>query len=72
MTKEIKLVFPENLVTEPVLYHIGKDFAVCYNIKSANVTSNSGWLVLSLEGEEEEIERAIRHLEEKGVSVERR
>lgn len=69
MIKEIKLVFPETLVTEPVLYSLGKDFSVVYSIRSANVTSNSGWVVLSLEGEREEIERAIRSLEEKSVRV---
>ncbi|MEW6007903.1 MAG: NIL domain-containing protein [bacterium] len=72
MKKEIKLVFPEDLVCEPVLYRLGKDFSVIYSIKSANVTSHSGWVVLSIEGEEGEIERAIKHLEEKGVIVERR
>lgn len=72
MRKEIKLIFPESLVTEPVLYRLGKDFSVSYNIKSADVTQNSGWIVLLLEGEEGEIERAIRHLKEKGIEIEER
>lgn len=71
MIEEIKLIFPENLVTEPILYRLGKDFSLVYSIKSADVTLHSGWIVLSLEGEGEEIERAIRDLEKKGVKVER-
>jgi len=72
MKKEIRLTFPESLVREPVLWRLGKDFNIVYNIRSANVTKDSGWVVLSLTGEEGEIERAIRNLEEKGVSVERK
>ncbi|MEW6102751.1 MAG: NIL domain-containing protein [bacterium] len=72
MKKEVKLVFPEDLVCEPILYYLGKDFNVSYSISSANVDVNSGWVILSLEGEEKKIERAIRNLEEKGVIVERR
>lgn len=70
MIKQLKLVFPEALVTEPVLYRLGKDFSIVYNIKAADVTSHSGWISLSLDGEEKEIERAIRHLEEMGIKIE--
>jgi ABC-type methionine transport system ATPase subunit len=68
--REIKITFKEELIREPVIYQIGHEFKIVTNIKAANVTADSGWVVLELEGELEEIERAIESLRAKGVVVE--
>ncbi|MFQ6019519.1 MAG: NIL domain-containing protein [Dehalococcoidia bacterium] len=39
------------------------------NIRRADVTEDRGWVILELEGEQEEIERGLRWVEELGVRV---
>lgn len=68
--REVKLTFPEELITEPVVYKLGYEFKVITNIIRANVTNDFGWVVLELTGESKEIDRAIQYLQEKGVKVE--
>ena len=67
--REVKLIFPEVLVKEPVIYNLGHTFKVITNIKRANVTENTGWVDLELEGENEKIEAAIDDLRSKGIEA---
>lgn len=69
-TRKVKLTFPEKLITEPVIYRLGHNFKVITNINQANVNKDSGWVVLELNGELEEIDRAIQYLKEKEIKVE--
>ncbi len=67
--REVKLTFAEGLITEPVIYNLGHTFKVITNIKRANVSQETGWVDLELEGEMEEINRAISDLRSKGVEI---
>lgn len=70
MTKlRVKFTFPPERVTEPVIYSLGKDFNVITNIRRANVTKDRGWVLLELEGKEEDIQRGIAWVETQGVRV---
>ena len=64
------LMFPTKLVTRPVLWELGKTFEVVTNIRQCSVTDEIGIVSLSLEGEREEIKKAIVWLEDLGVKVE--
>lgn len=64
------LMYPARLITRPIVYEIGKEFAVVTNIRQASVTEEIGIVSLELEGEREEIKKAINWLEEQGVKVE--
>ena len=64
------LMFPTRLVTRPVLWELGKTFPVVTNIRQCSVTDEVGIVSLSLEGERQEIKKAIAWLEELGVKVE--
>lgn len=68
--KVVKLVFPQNLIKEPVTFRMAKKFDVMPNIRRANVTETVGELVLDLEGEQENIEKGIQYLTNQGVKVE--
>lgn len=65
-----KLTFPQELITEPILYNLGKQFKVITNVFRANVTHDSGWVLLQLEGRAEDIDNAVSWAREKGVTVE--
>lgn len=70
MTKRrVKFTFPQELVTQPVIYNLGRNFRVVTNIRRADVTEDRGWVVLELEGQEDEIERGIAWVGEQGVQV---
>ncbi|RMD59099.1 MAG: ferredoxin [Nitrospirae bacterium] len=71
MTKRrIRLTFPQELIKEPVIYTMAKECDVMPNIRRAKITEVAGEVVLELEGKEENIDRAVNFLVEKGVVVE--
>jgi len=61
--------FPPQLITEPVIYNLGRQFNVVTNIRRADVTEDRGWVVLELEGNDDDIERGIAWVTAKGVRV---
>ncbi len=71
MTKKmVKLVFPQDLIKEPVTFNMAKKFNVTPNIRRANITETIGEVILELEGEQENIEKGIEYLTKLGVRVE--
>ncbi len=67
--RRVKLTFPEELIKEPIVYNLGHRFAIVTNIRRADVTVHSGWVVLEIEGAEEEIRRALDWATAVGVRV---
>lgn len=67
--KLVHLVFPQQLIKEPVIWKLAKDFEVITNIRKASVTKDFGWIDLELEGEDSELEKALKDLESKGIQV---
>ncbi len=66
----LRFTFPPALVTEPLIYELGRQFDVVTNIRRANVTKDSGWVILELQGEKEEIDRAVRWAAGAGLAME--
>ena len=69
-SRRLKLVFNRDLVTEPVIYHLGRDFDVVTNLRRADVAKDHGWVILELSGDPAELDRGIQYLRSRGVSVE--
>ena len=70
MTKRwVTLTFPTELLVEPVTYTLGQQFNLVTNIRRAEITEDRGWLVLELEGKDEDIEDGITWAISKGVRV---
>ena len=63
-------MYPSHLITRPVIYELGKKFAVVTNLRQASVTEEIGVVSIELDGEREEIKKAIAWLEEVGIKVE--
>ncbi len=68
--KVVKLVFPQELIKEPVTFKMAKKYDIIPNIRRAKVTETTGELVLELDGEEKNIEKGIKYLIKLGVDVE--
>jgi ABC-type methionine transport system ATPase subunit len=63
-------MYPSRLITRPVLSELGKKFELITNVRQASVTPEVGIVSLEIEGERQEIKRAIEWLEELGIKVE--
>jgi len=70
--KIVHLTFPEKLIREPIIYRLGHEFEVVTNIFRAAVGETGSWIVLQLDGEEEEILRSMEFLRGRGIRVEER
>ena len=67
--QRVKFTFPQELITLPIIYELGKQFNLVTNVRRADVTEDRGWVVLELDGAVEEIERGLDWVSSKGVRV---
>ena len=67
--QRVKFTFPTDLVKEPIIFLLGRDFDLVTNIRRADVREDMGWVVLELEGEDSEIERGLDWVGSTGVRV---
>jgi hypothetical protein len=67
--QRVKFTFPQELITLPIIYELGKQYNLVTNVRRADVTEDRGWVVLELDGQIDEIERALSWVAEKGVRV---
>lgn len=63
------LNFPPQLITRPLLWELCRAFPVVTNIRQASITDEVGIVSLSMEGEGEDITKAVAWLEAQGVRV---
>lgn len=68
--KRVHLVYPENLVKDPVIFRMAKQFDVIPNIRKAKVSDTAGEIMLEMEGDEENIRKGIQYMKDAGVEVE--
>lgn len=68
--KRVTLIFPQQLIKEPVVYNVTKETGIVFNIRRAKVTATVGEMVLELEGPDEKLEQSVKLFEQKGVKVE--
>ena len=67
--QRVKFTFIGDLVKEPIIYNLGRDFKIVTNIRRADVQEDMGWVVLELEGEDAEIERGLTWVGTTGVRI---
>jgi ABC-type methionine transport system ATPase subunit len=70
LKKRVYLTYPKELVKEPLIYQVAQLYKVSFNIRQATVSEDIGLVALELEGEDDEVEKAIKFFIEKGVKVE--
>lgn len=67
--KRVKFTFPQQMITEPIIYQLGQKFSVITNIRRADVREDMGWVILELEGDEDEIARSLEWITTAGVRI---
>jgi L-aspartate semialdehyde sulfurtransferase ferredoxin len=68
--ERVYLTFPKELIKEPVLSQLSKQFDVIFNIRGSTVTAEMGLVALEIDGKNSEVAKAIAWLRGKGVTVE--
>ena len=70
MTKQcVMFTFSPEVIAEPIIYNLGQQFRLVTNIRRADLTEDRGYIVLELDGKEEDIEAGITWVTSKGVRV---
>jgi hypothetical protein len=67
--KRVKFSFVQQLIKEPIIWKLGKEYDIVTNIRRADVSADFGWVILELEGDEDEIERGLEWVAEQGVRI---
>ncbi|PYN01358.1 MAG: FeS-binding protein [Candidatus Rokuibacteriota bacterium] len=65
----VRLTFPADLIQEPIIYRLVKDFDIVINIRRADVKEDYGWVALEMEAGEDTLARGVKWLKDKGVQV---
>jgi len=68
--KAFHLIFPQNLIREPVMFLVARDNHLVLSIRRAKITPTAGEATVELEGKAEDLARAEQLFKEKGVTVE--
>ena len=69
MEVKTEITFPSELKDEPIICNLCKQFDIVLNIIEASFSTEIGWAILILHGEEEELKKAFKFLKEKGVTI---
>ena len=70
VSKRIVLTFPHNLVDQPIVYKLVKEFDLTFNILQARITpKEEGLLVLELSGKKEKYAEGVKYLTNLGVKI---
>jgi len=70
VNKKVILRFSSDVVEQPIVYHLVKDYNLIPNIIRAQISEEKiGYLLLGLTGAEADYRRALQYLQKQGVQV---
>lgn len=69
MQLSVGLGFPGTLKDESVICYISKNYNINVNIIEASFSTASGWAILRIEGDEEELEKVLTYLNIRGIKI---
>ncbi|MFC1804764.1 NIL domain-containing protein [Candidatus Omnitrophota bacterium] len=70
MKIKAELTFPPTLKDQPVIYNLCRESAAHFNILEASFSTDTGWAILVFDGSQEEIDKTLEFLKDKGVKIE--
>ena len=68
--RRVMFTFSPESIKEPIIYNFSQQFNIMTNIHRADLSDDKGWVMLEVDGEEENIEQGIAWVTSKGVRVE--
>jgi ferredoxin len=71
VSKNVLLIFKKEVMYNPVIFRTIKRHDIMFNILEAKILpKQEGRLILQLEGDQEQLDRAVAYMESEGVRVE--
>lgn len=67
--RRLWLIYPNDILQEPIIYRLGHEFDIVTNVRQATVQDGLGLITLELRAEPAEIDRGIEWLESLGIKV---
>ena len=67
--RRVMFTFSSEVITEAIIYNLGQQFRLITNILRADLTEDRGYIVLELDGKDEDIKAGIAWATSKGVRV---
>jgi len=67
--ERFNLTFGKQMVNQPIIYNLGKKFNLVTIIEKANMSEEAGWMQIALNGDPDEIQRAIADINTLGIFV---
>lgn len=67
--RRVMFTFNEEQIRDPIIHNLGQQFNLITNIRRADLSEDKGWIVLELEGDEDDIEQGIAWVTSKGVRI---
>ena len=67
----LHLTFSERAIQEPIVWRLSHEFGLVTNIRRANVEERGGWVILEVDGTEDDVAGAVAWLTDQGVQVDR-
>jgi len=61
--------FNEEQIRDPVIHNLGQQFNLITNIRRADLSEDKGWIVLELEGDDDDLEQGIAWVTSRGIRV---
>lgn len=63
------LTYSQETVSEPIVWALGSQLGLVTNIRRADVRDHVGWVILEVQGTDEQLAAGRRWLEERGLRV---
>jgi ABC-type methionine transport system ATPase subunit len=68
-TRRVHLTFNKQQVREPIIWQVGQEFNLTMNIRRADIQHDMGWVELEMDGDTEDLTRALKTFADRGVRV---
>ena len=63
------LTFNALMRDQPILYNVGRRYRLVVTLEKANLSDEAGWVQVALNGDSDEIQRAVADLNTMGIFV---
>jgi len=67
--KHFRLTFTPDMADQPIVANLCKSYNFILTIRSAHISEKGGWILVSLHGELDEVQRAVAALGTVGVNI---
>jgi len=68
--RKLKLTLPTELITEPVVYNLSREYRLTASIQRASMQESKALVVLDLDGSEEDLNQGVAWITARGVEIE--